>query len=190
MHKAYQPLKPATNKYLQKKWDETRYEHHRNKVSTARPMVDTKGMRTPAHIQLKLKKLQLQDERMAIIEKDNHLLSSKLCDIVRSKGLVDHINHYPEKSLNADKRRDELLQVTRQNQAIYQRITACQSDYRRQLWVDDWERVERRRDDIARYPQGNNCWHDGQSPSVWGSMQDLTSWGISPELHGRTWSMT
>lgn len=32
MHKSYQPLKPATNKYLQKKWDQTRYEEHRNKV--------------------------------------------------------------------------------------------------------------------------------------------------------------
>lgn len=32
MHKSYQPLKPATNKYLQKKWDQTCYEDHRNKV--------------------------------------------------------------------------------------------------------------------------------------------------------------
>ncbi len=31
-----------------------------------------------------------------------------------------------------------------------------------------------------------------QSPSDWGSMQDLASWGggVSLELHGRTWSMT
>ncbi|XP_021421323.2 uncharacterized protein CFAP97D1 [Oncorhynchus mykiss] len=153
MHKSYQPLKPATNKYLQKKWDQTRYEEHRNKLSTARPIVDTKGIRTPAHVQLKLKKLQLQDERLVTIERDNRLLSSKLSDIVRSKGLVDHRNHYPERSLNAEKRRDELLQVTNQNQAIYQRITARESDYRRQLWLDDWERVVRRRDDIARYPR-------------------------------------
>lgn len=25
---------------------------------------------------------------------------------------------------------------------------------RRQLWLDDWERAERRRDDISRYPRG------------------------------------
>ncbi len=57
-------------------------------------------------------------------------------------------------SLNADKRREELLLVSRQNQAIYQRITSRQSEYRRQLWLDDWERAERRRDDISRYPRG------------------------------------
>ncbi|KAJ7998354.1 hypothetical protein DPEC_G00221830 [Dallia pectoralis] len=124
------------------------------KVSTARPIVDTKGIRTPAHIQLKLKKLQVQDERMATIERDNRLLSSKLSDIVQSKGLVDHRNHYLGNSLNADKRRDELLQITQQNQAIYERITARKSDYRRQLWLDDWEKAEHRRDDIARYPRG------------------------------------
>lgn len=57
-------------------------------------------------------------------------------------------------SLNADRRREELLVISRQNQAIYQRITCRQSEYRRQLWLDDWERAERRRDDISRYPRG------------------------------------
>ncbi|KAM6973366.1 sperm axonemal maintenance protein CFAP97D1 [Aplochiton taeniatus] len=154
MHKAFQPLKPATNKLLQRRWDQTQYEQHRTKVSTAQPIVDTKGMKTPAHIQLKLKKRQLHEERLAIIERDNQLLSAKLSDIVCSKGLVDHWNHYPERSLNAEKRRDQLLQVTHQNRAIYQRITARKSEYRRQLWLDDWEKVEQRRDDIARYPRG------------------------------------
>ncbi|KAJ8417172.1 hypothetical protein AAFF_G00283990 [Aldrovandia affinis] len=154
MHRAYQPLKPTTNRYLQQRWDQTRYEEHVSKVKTARPMVDTKGIQTPAHIQLKLKKLQVWEERLATIERDNHLLSSKLADIMRSKGLVDHSNNYPEQSLNTEKRRHELLQVTRQNQVILQRISARQSEYRRQVWEEDWEKVERRRDDIARYPRG------------------------------------
>ncbi|KAI1904395.1 hypothetical protein AGOR_G00005200 [Albula goreensis] len=154
MHRAYQPLKPATNKYLQQKWDQTRYEEHINKVKTSQPMVDTKGIRTPAHIQLKLKKLQAEEDKLAIIERDNHLLSSKLADIMRSKGLVDHRNDYPERSLNSEKRREELLQVTRQNQAILQRITARKSEYQRRAWEEDWEKAERRRDDIARYPRG------------------------------------
>lgn len=39
---------------------------------------------------------QVQEERMFIIERDNHLLASKLAAISRSKGLVDHRNIYPE----------------------------------------------------------------------------------------------
>ncbi|XP_070686487.1 sperm axonemal maintenance protein CFAP97D1 [Pempheris klunzingeri] len=154
MHRSYQPLKPVTNRYLQQRWDQNNYDSHRRKVSSALPAVDTKGSRTPAHVQLKLKKLQLQDERLSVIDRDNRLLASKLADIVSSKGLVDHRNHTNRLSLNADKRREELLLVSRQNQAIYQRITSRQSEYRRQLWLDDWERAERRRNDISRYPLG------------------------------------
>ncbi|KAK2880624.1 hypothetical protein Q8A73_023322 [Channa argus] len=57
-------------------------------------------------------------------------------------------------SLNADRRREELLSISRQNQAIYHRITSRQSEYRHQLWLDDWERAERWREDISRYPRG------------------------------------
>ena len=42
MHKAYQPLKPTTNKYLQKKWDQTHYETHRKKVSVCDSSVKEK----------------------------------------------------------------------------------------------------------------------------------------------------
>ncbi|XP_068580157.1 uncharacterized protein CFAP97D2 [Cebidichthys violaceus] len=154
MHRSYQPLKPVTNRYLQQRWDHNEYENHRRKVISALPVVDNKGMRTPAHVQLKLKKMQWQDERLSIIDRDNRLLASKLADIVCSKGLVDHQNQYHLRSLNADKRREELLLVGRQNRAIYQRITARQSEYRRQLWLDDWERTERRQDDISQHPRG------------------------------------
>ncbi|XP_044049574.1 uncharacterized protein CFAP97D2 isoform X1 [Siniperca chuatsi] len=154
MHRSYQPLKPVTNRYLQQRWDQNNYENHRRKVSSALPVVDNKGTRTPAHVQLKLKKLQLQDERLSTIDRDNRLLASRLADIVCSKGLVDHRNQYHLRSLNADKRREELRLVSRQNQAIYQRITSRQSEYRRQLWLDDWERAERRRDEISRYSRG------------------------------------
>ncbi|XP_041966360.1 uncharacterized protein CFAP97D2-like [Alosa sapidissima] len=153
MHKAYQPLKPSTNKYLQKKWDQTYYEEHRSKVKNAKSVVDTKGIETPLHVQLKLKKLQLQEEKLAIIERDNRLLSSRLADIMRSRGLVDHRNYYSEHSLNAERRQKEFLQVSCENQAILQRIRACESDYCQQRWQEDWKNVEHQRDDIARYPR-------------------------------------
>ncbi|XP_075884853.1 uncharacterized protein CFAP97D2 isoform X2 [Nelusetta ayraudi] len=153
MHRSYQPLKPATNRYLQHRWDQDDYDNHRRKVSSALPVVDNKGMRTPAHIQLKLKKLQLQDERLSLIDRDNRLLASRLVDIVHSRGLVDHHNQYQLRSLNASKRREELLMLGHQNHAIYQRITSRQSEYRRKLWLDEWERAEGRRCNVSRYPR-------------------------------------
>ncbi|XP_053282292.1 uncharacterized protein CFAP97D2 [Pleuronectes platessa] len=163
MHRSYHTFKPVTNRYLQQRWDQSDYDNHRRKVSSALPLVATRGTRTPAHITLKLKKLQLQDERLSTIDRDNRLLSSRLADIVCSKGLVDHHNHSHQTdycfhlvsfSLNADKRREELLLVSRQNQAIYQRITSRQSEYRRQLWLDDWERAACRQQNISQFPRG------------------------------------
>ncbi|XP_047452882.1 uncharacterized protein si:ch211-284k5.2 [Mugil cephalus] len=154
MHRSYQPFKSVTNRYLQQRWDQNNYENHRRKVTSALPVVDNKGIKTPAHVQLKLKKLQLQDERLFVIDRDNRLLASKLADIVCSAGLVDHRNQYHLRSLNANKRKQELQSISHQNQAIYQRITSRQSEYRRQLWLDDWEKTEHRLNDISRYPTG------------------------------------
>ncbi|TKS72905.1 hypothetical protein D9C73_006982 [Collichthys lucidus] len=75
MHRSYQPLKPVTNRYLQQRWDQNNYDNHRRK---------------------------LQDERLSVIDRDNRLLASKLSNIVCSKGLVEHQNHY-------HLRRDETL---------------------------------------------------------------------------------
>ena len=65
MHRAYQPLLPTHNKLLQKRWDDRYYSEHRDKVRSANPMVDTKPPPTYMHLHLKLKKLQLEEERLA-----------------------------------------------------------------------------------------------------------------------------
>nr|XP_057931353.1 uncharacterized protein CFAP97D2 isoform X2 [Doryrhamphus excisus] len=152
-----QPLPPIKKCHQHDAWDHQRnYQLHRTRVSSAIPVVNTKGMSTPAHMQRNLKKLQLQDERRATIERDNRLLASSLARIEDSRGLVDHKNQYQPRSLNADKRRAELLLVSQQNLNIYQRIIARQSEYRQQLWMDDWAKVQQRRNNISRYPQGPN----------------------------------
>lgn len=53
----------------------------------------------------------------------------------------------------------------RQNQGIHQRILSRQSEYRRQLWLGDWEKAERLRDNITHYPRGPV---DKQASRNWG----------------------
>uniref|UniRef100_A0A8C6S3W2 Si:ch211-284k5.2 n=1 Tax=Neogobius melanostomus TaxID=47308 RepID=A0A8C6S3W2_9GOBI len=163
MHRSYQPLKPVTNRYLQQKWDQENFDNHRKKVTSVLPAVDTKGTKTPSHMQLKLKKMQLQDERLSVIDRDNRLLASRLASIVCSRGLVEHCNHYHIKSLNADRRRQELQSVGRQNMDIFRRLSSRQSEYRRQVWLEDWERTVRLREDISRYPP---LFRDKQVPQI------------------------
>ena len=88
MHRAYQPITPANNKLLKQRWDMSRYDTHRRKVSewntnntggtsdvnfvlstiivvfqvqSAKAVIDNKPPQTYMHLHLKLKKLQVRE---------------------------------------------------------------------------------------------------------------------------------
>lgn len=153
MHKSYQPILPASNKLLQQRWDNKYYNEHRRMVLEARPMVDTKPPQTFMHLHLKLKKLQLEEERLATIERDNRILLEKMSFVMRTRGRIDNRNNYEYKSLNREKRMRELLRVTQENQEILKRITARKPQYNHKIWERDWERNQEYMDSIAQYPR-------------------------------------
>jgi len=153
MHRCYQPVLPTHNKLLQQKWDQTYYDEHRRLVRDAPPMVDTKPPRTYMHLHLKLKKLQLEEERLSTIERDNRILLEKMSHIMRTKGRVDNRNNYEYKSLNREKRMRELLRVTKENQEILKRITQRKPEYDHQQWQRAWDDKQQFLDNISKYPK-------------------------------------
>ncbi|KAE8625537.1 hypothetical protein XENTR_v10006313 [Xenopus tropicalis] len=157
MHRSYQPILPCGNKYLQQKWDKTYYDEHKKKVQSAKPVVDTNSPHTYVHLNTKMKKLKLEEERLAVIERDNHLLLQKMSAIMRTKGRVDNKNEYEAKSLNKEKRYRELLRLSKENQTILDRITKCEPQYQVEKWHEDWVKAEKYMDSIARYPRGWWC---------------------------------
>ncbi|XP_038051159.1 sperm axonemal maintenance protein CFAP97D1-like [Patiria miniata] len=156
MHKSYQSTLPCQSRILKARWDQKYYEEHLQKVRQAQPMVDTKAPTTYVHLHLKLKKLQLEEERLSVIERDNRILLEKMSEIMRTTGRVDHRNNYIHRSLNKEKRQRELLRVTRENQEILKRILAREPEYNHQQWQREWEENEAFMDNIARYPR--NWW--------------------------------
>ena len=60
----------------------------------AKPMIDNKPPETYMHLHLKLKKRQVEEERNAIIQRDNRILLEKMSIIMRTKGRLDNINSY------------------------------------------------------------------------------------------------
>ncbi|XP_054829151.1 uncharacterized protein CFAP97D2 isoform X2 [Eublepharis macularius] len=153
MHRAYQSVLPCSSKYLQQKWDKAVYEEHWKKVQAAKPVVDTSAPPTYGHLLLKLKKLELEKDRLSIIERDNRLLLEKMSFIMRTTGRIDNKNDYEPKSLNRRKREQELLRITKENYAILERITKCQPQYKVQKWNEDWHKAEEYMNSIARYPR-------------------------------------
>lgn len=153
MFRSYQSILPTHNKLLQMRWDQTYYKEHRRLVREAAPMVDTKAPTTYMHLHLKLKKLQLEEERLATIERDNRILLEKMSYIMRTRGRVDNRNNYEYKSLNREKRQRELLRVTKENQAILQRVMARKPEYSAQKWQKEWEDNQQFLDSISHFPK-------------------------------------
>ena len=49
------------------------------------------------HLHLKLKKLQMEEERQATVERDNRILLEKMAHIMRTRGSVDNHKDYMQR---------------------------------------------------------------------------------------------
>lgn len=151
MHKSYQSTLPASNRLLKKRWDDKYYAEHQILVRDAKPMVDTRPPRTYMHLHLKLKKIQLEEERAATIERDNRILLEKMSTIMRTSGGIDNKNGYQGKSLNHEKRRRELLRVSQENSTMIQRITHRKAEVTTEDWKREWSKNSNYLNNISKY---------------------------------------
>ncbi|CAI8011451.1 Uncharacterized protein CFAP97D2, partial [Geodia barretti] len=95
--RAYQSITPANNMILKRRWDKSRFDLHRMKVRNAKPMIDNKPPQTYMHLHLDLKKLQMEEERRGVVERDNGILLDKMARIMRTRGRVDNVNNYQQR---------------------------------------------------------------------------------------------
>uniref|UniRef100_A0A671NL79 Si:dkey-83m22.7 n=1 Tax=Sinocyclocheilus anshuiensis TaxID=1608454 RepID=A0A671NL79_9TELE len=146
-HQAYQPVLPCVNKYLQYRWDKNSYEMHRNKVKSAKPTINTTPPKTYNHLFVKLKKRQLEEERVSRIKKENHMLLDKMSHIMQTSGGVDSRNDYVKK------RQQDLLRITKENECLLQRLSTCRPRYSVQVWHEQWLKNLQLMDTIGRYPR-------------------------------------
>merc|ERR1711892_1329342 len=138
MHRAYQPITAANNKLLKKRWDQRSYDLHRSKVANSKSVIDSQPPDTYMHIHLKLKKLQVEEERLAVVERDNRILLEKMSWIMRTKG------------------QRELLRVSHENQAILRRISSKEPYYNHFAWDEDWSQNNEYMSNISNYPRKFN----------------------------------
>nr|XP_045724544.1 uncharacterized protein CFAP97D2 [Mirounga angustirostris] len=92
MQRAPRPTLPCGSECLPGTWEKA-YQDHRRKVQDAQPLVDAHAPRSLSHLHLKLKKLKLEEERLATIDRDNRLLLAKLSCILRTRGQTDSRNN-------------------------------------------------------------------------------------------------
>lgn len=153
MYKAYQSTKPCANRYLQKKWDGSDYDKHLDSLSKIKASIDTTAPQTYMHMHLKPKKLQLEEERLAVIERDNRILLEKISNVMRTKGRVDNQNDYPFCSLNREKRQREMLRVVHENKQVIKRVLETEAEFNLPKLEREWQDTLKTMDMMAHYPK-------------------------------------
>ena len=111
--KAYQGTGPTASGRLQQRWDKMYYNIHRNKVrffdciaswviiihqqvANARAYVDNRPPKEYPHLQERMKFYVMEEHRMAVIQRDNFTLLTKMADIMQGKlrRRIDNWNDY------------------------------------------------------------------------------------------------
>lgn len=152
MHRSYNSYNPVASKLLQKRWDEKHFHDHRKAVIEVKPEIDSTPPVTFMHLHLKLKKLQLEEERLATIERDNRILLEKMSHTMRNKGQLDNINTAIPKSLSKGRRERELLRITRENMNMLKRIAYKKPAISREQHEKDWKENYHFMGNISAFP--------------------------------------
>ncbi|KAJ3157541.1 hypothetical protein HDU86_003192 [Geranomyces michiganensis] len=141
-HRHFPTYHPTSSKLLSKKWEERAREIHLAKLRNVSCSVDNTPPKRWAHLEVRLKRLQVEQERLYEIERNNHILLDRIAFQMQTPSAVhapqpanSPTSHYPGSvSLHGPKRAQELKNIARENEHIMQRIEDKAPNYRRTEW--------------------------------------------------------
>ncbi|CAD5123708.1 DgyrCDS12028 [Dimorphilus gyrociliatus] len=133
---------PAGSKLLQKKWEERKQRIHNQKINAMKSGVNNSTPKRYPHLDLRLKKIQIQEEKQAEIDHNNELLLRRLTNIMKHRGLVDNWNEYQQKSLNHGHREKQQERIADENMKIAKYLDSVQPLYNVNNWEQDFHKHE------------------------------------------------
>lgn len=106
------------------------------------------------HVRTNLKREQMLEERYSEIDRENRILLQKMADIMRQPGfsVPKGKDARGPISLNKDYRRQELIRITHENQAILKRIQKAQPVYNHINWEKDHKQSSMYMRNACEYP--------------------------------------
>ncbi|KAJ3312203.1 hypothetical protein HDV04_003336 [Boothiomyces sp. JEL0838] len=111
---------PSCNRLLAKKWEDRAKSMHLQKLHEAKPTIDNTPPKIYPHLEIRLKKLKLEEDRMEDIERKNHILLKRIADQMSKNGDKKPANRNSterncQSSLSGDKRRRDQILIATQN---------------------------------------------------------------------------
>jgi hypothetical protein len=125
---------------------------HLKRLSSVKSSIDNKAPQKAPHLKKNLKKKQQMEDRFAVIERENQLLLEKMSYIMNTSSL-DNKNTSLKfaRSMNKQVRKANLEKITRENQAILERIQAKEPVYNHVKWEQDREQTVKYLRNISEY---------------------------------------
>ncbi|ORY46864.1 hypothetical protein BCR33DRAFT_111355 [Rhizoclosmatium globosum] len=144
-HRHYLPLHPTCNKLLEKRWEDYVRNLHHSRLKQAKPTIDDSKPRVYRHLDMRLKKQQMEEERVHEIEKNNNILfrrimnqkisHTEISDISKIKEYKENRNHIAASHEHFRKRGME--KILKENLTILQRIEEKAPNYNRLEWYSE-----------------------------------------------------
>ena len=130
------------------------HKQHIAKLQKMKPSID---MRPPTcanmkHLQVNAKRIMVEAERNASIDRENKILLGKMYTIMNAEPAYVADNSWSVTSLNMIVRKQEYDRIARENQAIMQRILHRESNFNRADLDADWVVTQRYLHNISGYP--------------------------------------
>merc|ERR1719146_531742 len=99
-----------------------------------------------------MKREQLLEDRYIEIDRSNRILLQKMSDIMRKPVYEIRNGVHGPVSVSRDKRRQELIRITQDNQALLRRIQTTQPVYQHLQWEEAYKRNELYLRNACEYP--------------------------------------
>ncbi|XP_031422990.1 sperm axonemal maintenance protein CFAP97D1-like [Clupea harengus] len=148
---------PGQYGQMRKMWDGHHFKYHMDRMGKVKPMVDNKAPRTFIHCHMKMKKIQMEQERLMEVERDNRLLVSRIARTMAKGGLDNWNESYEVYSKNCsvseDVRNRELVKISLENQAILNKINMTIPVYNHKQWLNDFKVTREYTKRLRKYPQ-------------------------------------
>jgi hypothetical protein len=103
------------------------------------------------HLHVNLKREQLLEDRYLEIDRENRILLQKMSDVMR-KPAFEIRPPAQGRSITKDRRKLDLIRITRDNQALLRRIQTTQPVYRHLQWEEAYRRNELYLRNACEYP--------------------------------------
>ncbi|XP_020605135.1 ATP-dependent RNA helicase ddx54-like [Orbicella faveolata] len=133
---------PPANKLLDKIWHHEDYKRHKKKLKNVKPFLEITPPKEHQHLQLSVKKMQMQQERQAAIDRQNQVIVTQLMKIKQSPARVDNWNTQWKPSNDRLKsfRDRKQRRIKLENEKQLERLRNIQPYYDTDKWEKDYKK--------------------------------------------------